>query len=78
MSKLASNINSKGNKILVNGLNIYCEKVGHGTHVVLLIPGIFGKSFNVVCDRDHVWCHLTQHVTELVAQSKSCEIALCP
>ena len=31
-----------GNKVEVNGVNIYYEKAGHGKQTVLLLPGAIG------------------------------------
>ena len=33
----------RGQKVLVNGVKLYYERVGGGPHVVLLCPGILGK-----------------------------------
>nr|XP_002127049.2 valacyclovir hydrolase-like [Ciona intestinalis] len=33
-----------GSKVMVNGVNLYYEKVGTGEHVVLLVPGALGST----------------------------------
>ncbi|RWS26616.1 valacyclovir hydrolase-like protein [Leptotrombidium deliense] len=34
----------RGQKVEVNGINIHYEKIGNGSHVVLLLPGALGTS----------------------------------
>jgi len=32
-----------GKKLFVNGMNLYYERAGHGSHILLLCPGALGE-----------------------------------